>query len=576
MSALENDTDEAFAAWKKDKASRDAISAANVKASMPPPVEKSEDPGLIHDLLVNAGQGATLGFGDELLGGAQTAGDVISGKSKLEDLYNTYRKHQQENEKSADESFQRHPVLGTAAQIAGGLLIPGGAILEGAQGATAGARALNAAATGAKLGAIAGIGNSKANIEDPGTLLEDSAKTAAIGGIGAGLIKGASDKIGSGISNYIAERPSLQRAVEGYNQGIKGNNTGTISGRQNITNEINNTNDTLTKNLLSPVDEVGKDYGNMIDSAKSTIDLDNHPEFTKSLSDNQNLLGPSIKKMPEYQNIVNGNGTARDFKQLQLALRGLSKTMGAGDSAINKDSVSDLLQNTSNVLNSSLPEGQLSDLNSAFSKVRGIPETLLGDKSLSGLDYSDRAPEVQDAIKNIGRKIGSPNIYGDEARDTWKQMMDKVQELQKTNPNYKFNADDMNNMIGDIGRKNALLGSTGGVTGKAGVAGATINPLDIAKEGIKTLPSLTNAVGLGVQSKANPFNWATAADPVLSAGAQRLKQVPGLKFLGDSLDKAINNKSSAAKYSTMFAIMQNPEARKAMGVDIKDQEHEEQ
>ena len=71
--------------------------------SSPVPVAEEpimEEPSTASDFLKAAGQGATLGFGDELLAALRAGSEVALGKPEMSDLAELYRKYQKINEHS--------------------------------------------------------------------------------------------------------------------------------------------------------------------------------------------------------------------------------------------------------------------------------------------------------------------------------------------------------------------------------------------------------------------------------------------------------------------------------------------
>lgn len=151
----------------------------------------AEDKVSLGDLAAMAGQGATFGFGDELLGIGQAIGDVATTDAKLTDIYDIFRAHQKENEAKYEALAKANPKLALAMELAGGFAVPGGWIASGAKGLknlSTAKKLLEAGKMGAKVGTIAGIGGSKANIEDMGGLAKDALLGSAGGAaIGTGL-----------------------------------------------------------------------------------------------------------------------------------------------------------------------------------------------------------------------------------------------------------------------------------------------------------------------------------------------------------------------------------------------------
>ena len=181
-----------------------------------PPIE---DRGALSALARGAGQGVTLGFGDELGGAvgalwAKAKGDPDTFAA----LYEQFRDLDREENKASEE---QHPVANMAGQIGGGIVslaIPGvgaagkigqaGAAAAKTAGAATAARIGGAAAGGAILGAAEGAGRSEA--DSIGGLAADAAIGGTVGGVAGGII-GATPSV---ISRVLPGATSRARAVE--------------------------------------------------------------------------------------------------------------------------------------------------------------------------------------------------------------------------------------------------------------------------------------------------------------------------------------------------------------------------
>lgn len=126
-----------------------------------------------------AGQGATLGFGDEINGAVQALGDLaLNPAAHLRDLPALYRHNRDAFRREDDAAREAHPRAFGATEAAAGIpasFLPG---LRVANGASKAATLLRMGVQGG----LAGLGTSKAD-----TALGDAANAAGGAGLGAGL-----------------------------------------------------------------------------------------------------------------------------------------------------------------------------------------------------------------------------------------------------------------------------------------------------------------------------------------------------------------------------------------------------
>lgn len=145
--------------------------------------------------LRGAAQGASLGFADEIAGGASALYDVATTDKELSDLKPLYKLHRDESRSSFKKAKEDNPGSYTAGEVGGGIastVIPG---------LNAGKGIAGAAKAAAKIGALAGFGSS--DKEDAVDLAIDSAIGATVGGVaGAGLAK-AGDLVSKKAIPYV-------------------------------------------------------------------------------------------------------------------------------------------------------------------------------------------------------------------------------------------------------------------------------------------------------------------------------------------------------------------------------------
>lgn len=149
-------------------------------------------------------QGATFGFADEL-GGAMgaamegVANKPMEGESKVNQLKRVYDEYREFNRKRYSDAEEANPKSFMAADMAGGLLLPGGAAKAGAK---LGAKqiAKQAVKAGAATGALESAGRTEEEL-----LSAQGATDVALGTAGGAALGKLLGKIGSGRSKEALE-----------------------------------------------------------------------------------------------------------------------------------------------------------------------------------------------------------------------------------------------------------------------------------------------------------------------------------------------------------------------------------
>ena len=164
--------------------------------------------------LRGAAQGLTFDFADEISGGAQTLGALLTGRTSLPEAKDFYRQAQEQSEAEFKAAQEANPATFTTASIAAGIapaLATGGATIA-AKAGTMGLKELakQGAKLGAKQGAISGLGSSEANLLD-GDIKGAAVDTAVGAGLGAGL-GAALPAVSKGASGVLKQ--SVDKAKE--------------------------------------------------------------------------------------------------------------------------------------------------------------------------------------------------------------------------------------------------------------------------------------------------------------------------------------------------------------------------
>lgn len=158
-----------------------------------------------------AAQGGTLGFSDELAGVTGASMETLFPTSEREpfgDLYELYRDSQREQNAQARED---NPGTYMAGEFAGGMVVPGGGAVKGAQTlnrVTPSVRPLGAATvSGGVTGGVAGAGYSEG--ETAGEVGADTAVGAGTGAVLGPAVGYAGQKVaeaGSGVGGFVRRK----------------------------------------------------------------------------------------------------------------------------------------------------------------------------------------------------------------------------------------------------------------------------------------------------------------------------------------------------------------------------------
>ncbi len=165
--------------------------------SSTPPAPQAAKPSMLESGLRGAAQGATLGFSDEISGLPLAATAAMSGDPSK--ILEAYRKSRDQSRGANELARQTNPGSFAAGEVGGGIasaFVPG-------MNALTGAKALNtfgnAALSGARVGALMGLGTSNADLTkgDVGNAAVDVGVGAGTGAATSLLTKGAIDTVKS-------------------------------------------------------------------------------------------------------------------------------------------------------------------------------------------------------------------------------------------------------------------------------------------------------------------------------------------------------------------------------------------
>lgn len=176
----------------------------------------AERPIYDQSVMTGAKQGLTLSFADELAGLAGAAGDAYQAfrddRPRDPTAYVTAR---DEERARLDESRQAEPLKTGAGQVAGGLLLPMGALGKAKDGASALRVAGTSAAVGAGTGAVSGVGEAKTLADIPAEVVKGAALGTLVGGA-APIVGQVAKDVGKGALNLLRKPLEVagQRADE--------------------------------------------------------------------------------------------------------------------------------------------------------------------------------------------------------------------------------------------------------------------------------------------------------------------------------------------------------------------------
>ena len=538
-----------------------------------PKLEKQdvEDDGIgrdIKDTAMALGEGATLGLGDELLAGLQTGGEAIIGSTKLEDLMSRYRQLQKQNEQAYEQAKERSPILTGVAELAGGFALPGGAIAGATKGLTTGAKVLQAAKMGAGMGALAGFGSSKGDIDTSQgreQLLKDTGLGLGIGAAGGaageGLIIGAG-KSADALKNWASKNATLANLGESFNIGKAGDSLFSMNTQNKIAKELDSTVSDASKQISKLGDKANEIYDAAINSVKAPQNISKEEKAAlesalplisgkadKALA--KKVLGSSdLNEVAKLGGMISDSSVSlRDIKDLERVLSNLrnNETLSRDPRLLE---IHELIKDR---LQSQMGDNKYAELQKLFASQRQPHENFL-QKAITESSPEFKNVDIEKLSKGLEtatKYIYNPTSAGVEGRVNFNRYIDELKTLLKEQPELagKLDLDDIAKNLSSQSKKfNAMEMVTGKKQG----------------EGLgKIESSLTaNITGGGANIAGNiSYGLSKATDATLGNVARVLKGKPGLNHLGNALESALNNKSQAAKNAVIFSLSQKPEAR---------------
>lgn len=540
-----------------------------------PPVEGP--PSSLEALGRGLEQGATFGFGDEINGALSTLLDSLRGKNSDLSVGEDYRKQRDESRANMKAAEEAHPNISMGANLAGGLL-PAVATLGASvpeQAAVGlGSRVLSGMGTGLKFGALAGLGNSNADLTQGE--VEQAAKDVGVGaGVGTGLggVLGAASNplskllsaIKGGAKNIGTIGP-VANAGKVISQGLKGNvligengaqkvgqnvidryGTSTLDNPENINNIVDTAlgeSKSAQQKALSNATEVN--LGDFFTPSKSAIEA-----YGQTLEGSSPGTAADLAKVQQILDHYSQNGNLLSGKNAWSLKQALGKLgSGAEDGGLTDPNarmfVNRLLSPLTRDANLAeegfglLPGSDL--MSTLLPQVPGLAEHNAKISSL--LDAQKLIPSINEGMQQDAKGLGGTNakdalanFYKNLPEDVSSGMQKADQELgQQVAAHKAIHAPTLSKGLIETTARGTIYG------GLNAVAGATRALYDLTPEAIQNLAS--GVVKLGTK---------------------------GSEQLGNILKQSAD-RDRIGRNALFFAIQQNPQYREILRQVLPNQE----
>lgn len=525
------------------------------------PFEASDTPSQLESGLRGAAQGATLGFSDEIAGGAGALWDSLSPdqKKSFEDLYIQNRDESRSANKAAQEA---NPITYGASEIGGGVataFVPG---LNAGKLATLGGRV----AANAGLGALAGAGMSEA--DNASALAKDAAIGGALaGGLSYGLEK-AAPYVKQG-ANYIGQKLSdgsdeIAKKIGKIGFGVDEKATANYLANRADVNNASSLGD-IAEAVLDPNDK----SSTLRSMRQKSSDLSSAAWDTLSddIGMSKQSLIDSIRKAQEGLQIK-GNIIGDTQQKAYSSLDNLANQFGNLDENIDEKTLKSIIQNLDANINWQNPDAKAT--NEALKGVRRYIDSTLKSNNPAYKDAMTKTADVTDATKEVQKVFQNrsqpenydkftkqvKNLVNKDDMSAASQAVDKIQEhtgynLRKditdawTKQQFEKGATN--------GSRNTLLGTvTGGAVGSLlGPAGAAIGS------------AAGGSAGHTVDKYAGPI-FKKLLDGKITTQEFSQNLAPKLGKFAAPLQQAMQ-KGNNALASTIFILQQtHPEFRQIM------------
>lgn len=366
------------------KLSDDELKALSSSA----PANNTPDVSKTESALRGAAQGASLGFADELTGGAEALKDVLSSNVYgASDIPSLYKQHRNESRAAYDAAQKANPLTYAAGELGGSFALPAGEIFAPAEGAGLLSRLVSGAKAGAAIGAGSALGNAdELNMETS----KEALKQGAIG-LGAGAaVTGAAAGLGKAGENLINKYQGTRDLAQVFNAAKAGES---MLGEE------------AANKASQGVADTSKDYINTIlGKKKEASDLYEKAKALESSQSNVPVLQQVQDMQSQIQNLQQKAPTSQQAKNIGNVQDMLDRLIG-------KQDVTTASYKPAPVYASTSPEEAASQ--SAVSKVTKNQLSQDEDLQTQAQSIADRLGVNKDVVYNqLKKNYGVPDTTG--------------------------------------------------------------------------------------------------------------------------------------------------------------------
>lgn len=567
--------------------------------------EIEEEPSLVKDLARLGVQGASMSFSDEALAGLQAAADVAGAEKTLKDFPALYEQYKQIERRKIEEAKERSPILGTAAELVGGIapsLLTGGTSLavKGAakflpslaRSTSTGAAIGRAALTGAQYGGVAAAGA----MESPLLSSEGAAeiaKGATMGSLLGGALAGAGEAAKGIYTKYAPESRAFKLSGIAAKEALEGrpSPTSTIGEELLIKEEQEAargfserffSKETTADGISTPagIKELqGRKIGEVTkEAAERGLKVGHLPEtrsnvdaLRKILIEEPTLLNLSKKEEDLISSFIQESLKNKGLIPPDLAnevrriLPGIQQRLQDKIPLKKLEVISKLKTSLLNELENPENVPGFAQANRAYRSSMEVLDELIG-KRISDVPRETRSGVVFDEVRDLIKKaevLGETGVTARERINLLKQSAKKAFDLDPdTYKKVGINTPD--ELFTEIERQ------SGRASIRQGLGGVDRGPGKLGK--LEALLNLVHPYQLGryggkvAKTASDISRWTyKQPDKVLLSLADNFEQYPNLRWASKSLRESIQSGNTRAKNNVLFHLLQQKEVRAILG-----------